>query len=172
MNENLNLAEILKDCPEGTKLYSPVYGDVELMKVIQVEDEILSPIEDDIYPIKIKLNNNSIDNFTKDGRMFEDYNGECMLFPSKDQRDWSKFKAKKPKFDPKTLQPFDKVLVRDDNSEDWMVQLFSYIIEGKKIYPYVCIAYNYKYCIPYNNDTKHLIGTKEEAPEFYRYWED
>ena len=35
MNENLNLAEILKDCPSGTKLYSPVYGDVELEKVIQ-----------------------------------------------------------------------------------------------------------------------------------------
>ena len=103
MNENLNLVEILKDCPEGTKLYSPVYGDVELMKVIQKDE----------YPIQVKLNNNSTDEFTKDGRMFEDYNGECMLFPSKDQRDWSKFKVKKPKFDPKTLQPFDKVLARD-----------------------------------------------------------
>lgn len=172
MNENLNLAEILKDCPSGTKLYSPVYGDVELVKVIQVEDEILSTIEDDIYPIKIKLNNNSIDNFTKDGRMFEDYNGECMLFPSKDQRDWSKFKPKQPKFDPKTLQPFDKVLVQGSDSENWMVQLFSYIMEGEKYFPYACIAYNYKYCIPYNDDTKHLIGTKEEAPEFYRHWED
>ena len=48
MNENLNLVEILKDCPEGTKLYSPIYGDVKLVKVIQVEDEILSSIEDDI----------------------------------------------------------------------------------------------------------------------------
>ena len=104
MNENLNLVKILKDCPSGTKLYSPVYGDVELEKVIQVEDDFLSSIEDDIYPIKIKLNNNSLDNFTKDGRMFADYNGECMLFPSKEQRDWSKFKVKKPKFDPKTIQ--------------------------------------------------------------------
>ena len=172
MNENLNLAEILKDCPSGTKLYSPVYGDVELEKVIQVEDDFLSSIEDDIYPIKIKLNNNSLDNFTKDGRMFVDYSGECMLFPSKDQRDWSKFKAKKPKFDPKTLQPFDKVLVQCNKSESWKVQLFSHIIEAPALYPYACIAYNYKYCIPCNGDTKHLIGTKEEAPEFYRYWED
>ena len=53
-----------------------------------------------------------------------------------------------------------------------MVQLFSYIMEGEKTYPYACIAYNYKYCIPYNDDTKHLVGTTEEAPEFYRYWED
>ena len=162
MNENLNLAEILKDCPEGTKLYSPVYGDVELVKVIQADE----------YPIQIKLDNNSTDEFTKDGRIFEDYNGECMLFPSKDQRDWSKFKVKKPKFDPKILQPFDKVLVQYSNSENWMVQLFSYIMEGEKYEPYACIAYNYKYCIPYNDDTKHLVGTTEEAPEFYRYWEE
>ena len=160
MNENLNLAEILKDCPEGTKLYSPVYGDVELVKVIQADE----------YPIQIKLDNNSTDEFTKDGRIFEDYNGECMLFPSKDQRDWSKFKVKKPKFDPKILQPFDKVLVQYSNSENWMVQLFSYIMEGEKYEPYACIAYNYKYCIPYNDDTKHLVGTTEEAPEYYRYW--
>ena len=170
MNENLNLVEILKDCPEGTKLYSPVYGDVELVKVIQVEDEILSSIEDDIYPIKIKLNNNSLDNFTKDGLIFADYNGECMLFPSKDQRDWSKFKTKKPKFDPKTLQPFDKVLTRNISSECWSIQFFSYIIKNEKVHP-VCIAFNYKYCIPYNDDTKHLVGTTDEAPEFYRHWE-
>ena len=30
MNENLNLVEILKDCPKGTKLYSPIVGEVEL----------------------------------------------------------------------------------------------------------------------------------------------
>ena len=28
------------------------------------------------------------------------------------------------------------------------------------------------YCIPFNDDTKHLLDTNEEAPEFYRYWED
>ena len=173
MNENLNLAEILKDCPEGTKLYSPVYGDVELVKAIQVEDEFLSPIEDDIYPIKIKLNNNSLDNFTKDGRMFTDYSGECMLFPSKDQRDWSKFKIKKPKFDPKTLQPFDKVLARDANEDFWRCTLFSHI-KGTKFdtHRYATTYSNHNCCIPYNDDTKHLVGTADEAPEFYRYWED
>ena len=30
----------------------------------------------------------------------------------------------------------------------------------------------YTYCIPYNDDTKHLVGTTEEAPEYYRYWKD
>lgn len=78
----------------------------------------------------------------------------------------------KEKFDPKTLQPFDKVLVQCNKSESWKVQLFSHIIEDEKLYPYVCVAYNYEYCIPYNDDTKHLVGTTDKAPEFYRYWED
>ena len=171
MNENLNLVEILKDCPEGTKLYSPVYGDVELVKVIQVEDEILSSIEDDIYPIKIKLNNNSLDNFTKDGRMFEDYNGECMLFPSKDQRDWSKFKPTKPKFNPKNLQPFDKVLARDGQHYCWRCTFYSHERE-EGIWKYATSDSAYPYCIPYNDDTKHLVSTTKEAPQYYRYWED
>ena len=33
MNENLNLVEILKDCPQGTKLYSIIYGEVKLKYV-------------------------------------------------------------------------------------------------------------------------------------------
>ena len=157
MNENLNLVEILKDCPKGTKLYSTIYGEVELDKI-------------DIYsnhPIRVLFNNED-DSFTEDGRLFFNCDGECVLFPSKDQRDWSKFK---PKFDPTTLKPFDKVLVRDSDVGDWKVQLFSRIIEDEEFYPYVCINESYTYCIPYNDDTKHLIGTTYEAPEFYRYWD-
>ena len=32
--------------------------------------------------------------------------------------------------------------------------------------------FNYKLCIPYNDDTKHLVGAKEEAPEYYRCCDD
>ena len=162
MNENLNLVEILKDCPVGTKLYSPIYDDVELLSVRQ------NDCGD--YPIEIKLITNSTDELTKDGRLFAEFNGECMLFPSKEQQDWSKFKTSKPKFDPKTLQPFDKVLVRDINSEKWKIQLFSHIIKDCFPSEYHCIGSCYNFCIPYNDDTKHLVGTNEEAPEFYRYW--
>ncbi len=165
MNENLNLVELLKDCPKGTKLYSLMFGDVEFEKISNDEN-------DKKYPIFIRLNDNTIDCVAKDGRYSCNYDGDCILFPSKEQRDWSKFKIKKPKFNPQTLKPFDKVLVQGSDSENWMVQLFSYIMEGEKYFPYACIAYNYKYCIPYNDDTKHLVGTKEEAPEFYRHWED
>ena len=77
------------------------------------------------------------------------------------------------KFDPKTLQPFDKVLVRDDRNEKWQCSFFSYInINDDIYYPYVAINTGYKCCIPYNEETKHLIDTKDEAPEYYRYWED
>ena len=161
MNENLNLVEILKDCPEGTKLYSPIIGEVEFKRIKYCE-----------YPIvTCSKNGNRILSFTKDGLFFQE--GECiMLFPSKEQRDWSKFKIKKPKFDPKTLQPFDKVLVRDINSEKWKIQLFSHIIKNCFPSEYHCIGSCYNFCIPYNDDTKHLVCTNEEAPEFYRYWEN
>ena len=167
MNENLNLVEILKDCPKGTKLYSTIYGDVELVEV---------RINDNAYPIEIKIGEGSdmICDTTNDGRLLEEFPGECTLFPSRDQRDWSKFKVKsnKPKFDPKTLKPYDKVLVRDGDLGNWKNVFFSYIIERETCYPYLCLYDHYKYCIPYNDETKHLVGTAEEAPEFYRYWED
>ena len=161
MNENLNLVEILKDCPEGTKLYSPIIGEVEFKRIKYSE-----------YPIvTCSKNGNRILLFTKEGLFFSE--GECiMLFPSKEQRDWSKFKIKKPKFDPKTLQPFDKVLVKYLKDDYWSCDLFSNITKDGKIYPYLCVSGVYKYCIPYNDDTKHLVATNKEAPEFYRYWED
>ena len=168
MNENLNLVEILKDCPDGTKLYSPIIGEVEFKCIDYCEINYCE------YPIITRCKNGDHTlSFTKEGLFYsEGVQGECiMLFPSKDQRDWSKFKVKsnKQKFDPKTLQPFDKVLVRDSDVVDWKVQLFSRIIEDEEYYPYVCINESYKYCIPYNDDTKHLVGTTYEAPEFYRY---
>lgn len=160
MNENLNLVEILKDCPKGTKLYSPVFGEVEF-----------ESINDIIGPIIVTTNTGNAECFTADGKMYTYYNGECLLFPSKEQRDWSKFKIKKPKFDPNTLKPFDKVLVYDiyDICEGWACALFSHIRESE--YPYSTSSGSFKVCIPYNDDTKHLLGTTDEAPEFYRYWD-
>ena len=170
MNENLNLVELLKDCPKGTKLYSPVYEDVELEEV-----HLISKPD---YPIEVRLSNNSLDSFTPDGRLYSCHNGECVLFPSKDQRDWSKFKPnkpKQPKFNPKTFQPFDKVLVRrgSENYDVWFPDFVSDPPDdttNKTLC--MCIMEDMDMVIPYNDDTKHLVGTKEEAPEFYRYWED
>ena len=161
MNENLNLIEILKNCSKGTKLYSPIYGDVEFVCVLQNEG-----VE---YPIQTKISDDALDGFTKDGRMFAEYKGECMLFPSREDRNWSKFKPKKPKFDPNTLKPFDKVLVRYNDTGRWKCAFYSH---GSIIYKYTTANSGYMYCIPYNEETKHLLGTTEEVSEFYKYWED
>ena len=163
MNEEINLTKILKDCPKGTKLYSIAYGDVEFDKIAESKE----------YPIYIKIDDYHIGSLTANGQIYANTNGECALFPSKDQRDWSKFTApwlKKERFDPKTLKPFDKVLVRDENSY-WRCNLFSHIT-NHKFFPYVTVEDTYSHCIPYNDDTKYLVGTTDEAPEYYRYWED
>ena len=166
MNENLNLVEILKDCPEGTKLYSTVYGDVELVRVY---------LDDNTYPIEIKIDEGSdMIYITNDGRLFDDFRGECTLFPSKNQRDWSKFKVKKAKFDPKTLQPFDKVLVRTGTKRFhvWLPDLIS-IPPNEVDETILCMTIDTDIimAIPYNEETKSLVGTNKEAPEFYRYWD-
>ena len=165
MNKKIDLTQILKDCPKGTKFYTPIWGEVTFIKI-----NIGC-----VYPICIETNvYDDYINLTKDGRYLSIPNTECIIFPSKEQRDWSKFGAtwyKKDKFDPKTLKPFDKVLVRDDASHTWKCNLFSNIIKDGS-YPYKCVGNAYTYCIPYNDDTKHLVGTTDEAPEYYRYWED
>ena len=166
MNENIDLTKILKNCPKGTKLYSTIHGEVTFITNNHTSQH---------YPISVRLNNNKVEIFTSEGKLLGEFEGECVLFPNKDQRDWSKFTApwyKKEKFDPNTLKPFDKILARCDKNYKWVCELFSHIDNDCNIYQFKCCGSLYNYCIPYNNDTKHLIGTKEEAPEYYRYWED
>ena len=74
------------------------------------------------------------------------------------------------KFDPKALKPFDKVLVRNLISSKWRCEHFSYFNNGDPK-PYMTST-SYTFCIPYNEDTKPLVGTTQEAPQYYRYWED
>ena len=168
MNENIDLTKILDGCPEGTKFYSSVYGEVTFVEMTNANH----------FPIKLKYY--TIDKFalitlaTKDGQIEYDCNGECTLFPSKDQRDWSKFvrfwdKPKVEKFDPKTLKPFDKVLVRDINTSNWYVDFFSdFNNQGE----FICIGgCHWAMGIPYNENTKHLVGTTKYCSEYYKWWE-
>lgn len=76
------------------------------------------------------------------------------------------------RFDPKTLQPFDKVLARDTYSQDWTCGLFSHIYVFNNVCKYNVGEILYAMCIPYNDETKHLAGTNKKAPEYYRYWEE
>ena len=164
MNANIDLTKILKNCPKGTKLYSILHGDVEYEGIS----------DKGTYRVEFKAEDGNIYGVTPDGRHLSYFNGDCILFPSKDQRDWSKFTApwyKKDRFDPNTLQSFDKVLARDTHDSEWGCDFFC-SIDIIKDYKYNCLTSYYKYCIPYNDETKHLVGTTDEAPEYYKYWED
>ena len=162
MNENLDLCLILKDCPKDTKLYCTFLGDV-----------IFQYIEEDRIIIK-----NSYDSWSllKDGAFNPE--GECVLFPSREQRDWSKFKRfwdkpKVEKFDINTLQPFDKILTRDKVNDNWNCAIFSHIDNSHSFYPIITVGNSYNnWCIPYNDETKHLVGTTEDCPEYYKWWEE
>ena len=165
MNENIDLTKILKDCPKGWEFYSSVLGDVELVGICDEDKQNCQVI---VQPV----NKDYTDVYTKEGFYYKG-KGECTLFPSKDQRDWSKFTApwyKKEKFDPNTFQPFDRVLTHFDD-ERWDINFYSYKNPSCP-WPYTCMDKSYKYCIPYNDETKHLLGTTDEAPEYYKHWED
>lgn len=241
MNENLDLTELLKDCPKGAKFYSTIYGEVEFLEINTVND----------YPIGFLVGNNAKRSVTKQGLHIYNAVGECTLFPSKDQRNWHKWqrpfkdgdivatengffigiiKVKndvsfetycainnvgsftintpyyfgrfateeekqmlfeaieengykwdsnkkelikfEPKFDISTLQPFDKVLVRINDDNEWHVSLFSHMSDYTSFcYKFVTIAgRSDRQIVPYNEETKHLLGTIEAAPEKYINW--
>ena len=167
MNEKIDLTKILKDCPKGTMFYTSVWGEVSFEGILERE----------IYTILIDTYS-GYKYLTKEGCRINANGAECILFPSKDQRDWSKFTApwyKNGKFNPKTLKPFDRVLARIDggNAYCWFADFVSTpTIEKYDLLPCIMSDKDVNMIIPYNDETKHLIGTAEEAPEYYRYWED
>lgn len=237
MENKINIAEILKDCPKGMKLYSPLLGEVTF--------EELEPAFS--FPIKVIYNQKNRAAFTKTGLYYVREGAECLLFPSSEMRDWSRFfkpgdvaidsfygrgvlveewadesytsfkasvfQLKKGgfakrdkrvfsinifdkasdeqrhefianmekffggKYNPETLQvepvkpecpfnlkPFGKVLVRDNINKQWRISVFSHRQENDD-FPYVCMNGVYRYCIPFNEQTAHLIGTTDPYTE-------
>lgn len=90
MEQQINIAELLKDCPKGTKLYSPICGECELDKVERVNYGGGYRVE---TQIKIHCNGESPLIFFKQNGCVE-HGGECLLFPSKEVRDWGMFRVK------------------------------------------------------------------------------
>lgn len=72
------------------------------------------------------------------------------------------------KFDTTTLKPFDKVLVRDNNTQKWTADLFSFC-DKSLVYPYSCVGHYTNQCIPYEGN-EHLLGTTDNCAEFYKTW--
>ena len=164
MNENIDLTKILKDCPKGWEFWSPIFGEVKFQCIFQTNVFVNAKKDEKTW------------SFSADATfpLGDIKSVEIMLYPSKDQRDWSKFTApwyKKGKFDPKTLNAFDRVLVRNYKTTKWRCEHFSHF-DGGNYNPCIASCCSYTFCIPYNDDTKHLLGTSDEAPEYYRYWED
>lgn len=92
----INVAEKLKDCPKGTKLYSPLLGEVEFVRI---------DIGNHKFPIIVRALENEIPysnvTFTAEGKWYNAEQSECSLFPSKDNRDWNKFDYRiKPEYRP------------------------------------------------------------------------
>lgn len=122
MEEKINVAEILKDKPVNTKLYSPLYGDVYLSHI---------GVRNDINV----LHHSTINDFLYDGRYAAYKESEILLFPSKEMRDWRKFWKK------------GDVLVNKDNNSHIIFDKFNddtyTTFIGKLYYEKTKHGYNY-----------------------------
>lgn len=171
MDKPLDLTKILDGCPQGTKFYSSIFGKVSFVEINNYGK----------YPIKLQAYNifthSTVDiDYAADGRSSYVFDGECTLFPLKEQRDWDKFKRfwdepKVEKFNLNTLQPFDKVLVRDADYFVWNACLFSHVGVDEYTGTVMCDGAIWNQVIPYNEETKYLCGTCKDCPEYYKWWE-
>lgn len=101
MENKINIADILLDKPQGTKLYSPIFGEVDFNEICHIDGETT-----------ICVIGNNYFHFLPDGRY--SLSGECLLFPSKSMRDWSKFAWKK-----------GDILVSDDGRKETIFDGFT-----------------------------------------------
>lgn len=82
-DEKLNLAKLLSSCPKGTKLWSPLFGEVTF-EFVEKRNVGASIVTSDYCGSPCR--------FSEDGTYYQGYkDAECVLFPSKECRDWSKF---------------------------------------------------------------------------------
>lgn len=89
----INIAELLKDCPKGTKLYSPLFGEVFLYTILSESKFITVRTADSITTF------NEFGQWGDNSRWERFPDAECLLFPSKEVRTWEGWKAPvQPKF--------------------------------------------------------------------------
>lgn len=152
MEQKLNIAEILKNKPRGTKLHSSVYGDVKLELITE---------EDSKYPVITMVNavcGIEYISFTENGLHYEGYPGaELALFPSSKMRDWSKFAWKKG--DVLTNSSGFKVFFDKWVNEDYTKFLGKIKVLGDSHYYYYDTAY-------------YVLASKKEALEFIKSVEE
>ena len=89
--------------------------------------------------------------------------------------DYKELKLPKPHYNIANFKPFDRVLVRCSNDEEWMIEFYCKYdtlvhTSPHRDYPFMGIGDSYSQCIPYNDDTMHLLGTTDMCPEEYINW--
>ena len=143
----MDLTKILK---VGNKVYSPLIGDCIVVNIYK-NPKIC---------IKVRSTEGCDFTFDKEGKYFPT-TPECLLFPSKENQDWSTWKTEKEC----PFKPFDKVLVRDNNIDKWKCSFFSHFNID-----YCASGLHWHQCIPYNKETQHLVGTNQDCPNKYKIW--
>lgn len=147
MNENINLVEILKDAPKDMKLYSPICGECKFVGI----GDYPSPIKCEV------LEDNCLWRFRSDETFAIYKDAECILFPSKENRDWAKFKVPKKH---KKFKPFQKVLIPGivDNIYYWFANLYSHYDQKHRFHILIDgqTVYDDEHIIPYEGNEEKL----------------
>jgi hypothetical protein len=119
--------------------------------VLCQNDELLleKPYREDNGDIELRPANNSekqqlFDALAKEGKAWDAEKKQIVDLPKE-----CEFKA------------FDKVLVRDNSSQKWIPDMYRHYNKDE-YFPHNCFSSIYKYCIPYNEETKHLLGTTDD----------
>nr|DAG92112.1 MAG TPA: hypothetical protein [Herelleviridae sp.] len=119
--------------------------------------------------IKDLNGNECVIGFTSDGKEECDYDDNTDLFFISEDRIPIK------KFNLKEFQPFDRVLLRDRGNFKWLPSFFERIRQepsGELSAVELISRSRWEMCIPYNDETKHLLGTKDDCPDYYKWWEE
>ena len=167
---NLGTLEIEKpkqEFKDGDILYSNLVGNEVFIAKIEEKGILHSYVYMDIYN-KV-LNIDKDETFSIYGCI---YNGNIRLATdSEKQQLFSALEKEGKRWNPDTksiedlpkkceFEPFDKVLVRCNDAETWIATLFGFY--DKVFGNYVCIGGVFGQCIPYNEETKHLLGTTDK----------
>lgn len=126
------LTKILK---VGDRIYTPLFGYIEIMSINRSKK----------FSIMAYANGSGYVSFTSDGKPYES-TPECLLFPSKDNRDWSTWESKNKC----PFKPFDKVLMRHHDDTEWSCGYFSHLSKAHHKNKYCASGLCWVQCIPYN----------------------
>ena len=156
MENKINIAELLEDCPNGMELYSPIFGKLKFNEVNAINNRIL-----------VVQQNDCIAEFESDGRLINCKNGECLLFPSKGKTTWEGFVP------PCKFKDGDILFVK--SAYDWLL-IYKESENDVDLYKYVATSHNYSYsfityeCIPIcrkKEVSEIRLATEEEKKKLF-----